>query len=66
MKSTDGQEVESHRDQRDVEVKEELRRETILWAGPLPPNGWRLAGIADRKGGPLIELADGRLLEAKH
>jgi hypothetical protein len=66
MKSTDGREVESYRDQRDVEVKEELRGETILWAGPLPPNGWRLAGVADRKGGPLIELAPGGLLEAKH
>jgi len=66
MKSTDGREVESYRDQRDVEVKEELLGETILWAGPLPPNGWWLAGVEDRKGGPLIELASGGLLEAKH
>jgi len=65
MKSTDGREVESYRDQSDAEVKEELRGETMLWAGPLPPNGWRLAGVKDRKV-PLIELASGSLLEAKH
>jgi hypothetical protein len=64
MKSTDGRKVESYRDQRDVEVKGE-RREPISWAGPLPPGGWMLAGRKDRKV-PLIELAPGSLLEAKH
>lgn len=63
MKSTRGREVESHRDER---VKKEFHGEAILWAGPLPPNGWRLAGVAERKGRPLIELAPGSLLEAKH
>jgi len=64
MKSTDGRKVESYRDQRDAEVKEE-RREPISWAGPLPPGGGMLAGRKDPKVPP-TGLAPRRPLEAKH
>jgi len=65
MKSTGRREVESYRDQYDVKAKEERRGETILWAGPLPPDGRILAGRKDRKV-PVVGLGPGRALEAKH
>ena len=65
MQSTDGRDLESDQDEYDADVKDERRDDPILWAGPLPPEGWTLARRDERKV-HRIGFAGARELEAKH